>query len=97
MGGCPPSAGPTGSPRPGPMAAVQSVPNLRVQNFPIRLQDPRLNWVPGASPDGHPSVTYIQQLRLAFFNQFGGCMVASPNRLAYHGCIQKKYYAQYNR
>ena len=34
-------------PYPGTMASVQLVLNLRVQNLPIRLQDPHLNWVPG--------------------------------------------------
>ena len=41
------------------MAAVQSVPNLRVQNFPIRLQDPHLNWVLGAPPMNTLMLTYM--------------------------------------
>ena len=58
-GGLPPSAGPTGSSRPGPMAVIQSVPNLRVQNFSIRLKDPHLNWVPGAPPMNTLMQTYM--------------------------------------
>ena len=71
MGGCPPSAGPTRFP-PVPAPWQPIVSDLKLFGFrivPLRLQDPRLNWVPGAPPDGHPSVTYIQQLRLAFSNQ----------------------------
>merc|ERR1711966_137978 len=53
--GLPPICRPYGFPPPCPMAAVQSVPNLRVQNLPIRLENPRLNWVPGAPPMNTPN------------------------------------------
>ena len=32
---------------------------LRVQNFPIRLEDPRLNWVPGSPPTNPLMLTYM--------------------------------------
>ena len=61
-GGCPPSSGPTRFPPiPAPWQPFVSDPKPIAPDVPIRLQDPRLNWVPGAPPDGHPSVTYIQR------------------------------------
>ena len=78
MGGCPLSYGSTGSPRPGPMAAVQSVPTLRVQNFPIRIQDPRLNGVPGAPPMNTLMLTYMLYAALGLLRPVRGLYGGVP-------------------
>ena len=83
--GLSPSANRTSSPLSGPTAAVESVPNLRVENFPIRLQDPGLNWAPGAPSMSTLKITYMLYAVLGLLQPvWGDCMGASPNRPVYH-------------
>ena len=72
-GGFSPSANPTSPPPPGlAWPHGSTVHNLRVQNLPIRFQDPRLNWVPGDPPMNTPNADlHALRCALAFFNQSG--------------------------
>ena len=83
-GGLPPSAGPTSylPSRPHSSRLCQIL-STWLPDVPIRLQDPRLNCVPGGPP--------LDTLARPTFNAALGLLQpveANPNRLVYHGCIQ---------